>query len=112
MFRPTGPLNTLPAFQASRGTKSFLPEHQESTQHCRHPSEQEDGTGAAHTDVSKAARGAAFLAVQRAMQRAMHSELSLAWGKALAHTGAAPTEGSGGNRPVLEVKGTVEERGC
>lgn len=108
MFRPTGPLNTLPAFQASRGTKSFLPEHQESTQHCRHPSEQEDGTGAAHTDVSKAARGAAFLAVQRAMR----SELSLARGKALAHTGAAPTEGSGGYHPVLEVKGAVEERGC
>lgn len=42
----------------------------------------------------------------------MRSELSLAWGKALAHTGAAPTEGSGGYRPVLEVKGTVEERGC
>lgn len=37
MFRPTGPLNTLPTFQASQGNKSSLPACQGNAEHCRHP---------------------------------------------------------------------------
>lgn len=37
MFRPTGPLNTLPSFQASQGNESSLPAHQGNAEHCRHP---------------------------------------------------------------------------
>lgn len=37
MFRPTGPLNTLPSFQDSQGNKSSLPALQGNAEHCRHP---------------------------------------------------------------------------